>query len=151
MITQHDVPANYAHCFAGKDFCPKANSCLRAIAAQLLIQSKEPPPRTVQTVYASYVEQLTDPASCPLYRPCEPVRYAKGMTHIFDELPLKQAPIARSKVVNYCFSCERYYYYSRNGSRLISLDEQQKIAHVFRKIAPDLTPKFDGYEYVIEW
>lgn len=150
MILQQDIPQGYAHCFAGKDSCSRADSCLRAIAARLLTESKEPPSQTVHTVNVFFLEQLTDRDACPLYRSSEPRRYAKGMTHLFDELPLKQARVVRQKVVN-SFSCERYFYHSRNGHRLISPKEQQKIAKVFRNTGLDLLPKFDGYEYVIEW
>lgn len=41
MILKQDIPHGYAHCFAGKDCSPKANSCLRAIAAKLLTESEE--------------------------------------------------------------------------------------------------------------
>ena len=150
MIQRHDIPNGYAHCFAGKDDCPRANTCLRAIAARLLTESNEPQPQTVHTVNAAYVAQLPDRAACPLYRPSEPLRYAKGMTRLFDELPVKQVAAVRSQVMG-CFSCERYFYHSRKGDRLISPDEQRKIAHVFRNAAPGVTPKFDGYEYVIPW
>lgn len=151
MIQQQDIPHGYAHCFAGKDNCPKADSCLRAIAARLLIESKEPQPHTINTVNVLYIEQLpTDQPPCPLYRSCEPVRYAKGMTHLFDELPMKQATTVRDRVIG-CFSCERYFYHSRNGNRLIPPEEQRKIANVFRSTGLGVTPKFDGYEYVIEW
>lgn len=150
MILQHDIPNGYAHCFAGKDDCPHANTCLRAIAARLLTESREPQPPTVHTVNAAYVAQLPDRAACPLYRSNEPLRYAKGMTRLFDELPVKQAAAIRLRVMG-CFSCERYFYHSRKGDRLISPDEQRKIANVFRSAAPGVTPKFDSYEYVIPW
>ena len=150
MILQQEIPYGYAHCFAGKDNCPKADSCLRAIAAKLLTESKEPQPETVNTVNAMYREQLTDQASCPLYRSSEPLRYAKGMTHLFDELPMKQAHAVRSRVIG-CFSCERYFYHSRKGDRLISPEEQRRIVNVFRGTNHNITPKFDSYEYVIVW
>ena len=150
MILQQDIPQEYAHCFAGKDNCPKADSCLRAIAARILTESKEPQPQTVNTVNDLYLKQLTTQTSCPLYRSSEPARYAKGMTRIFDELPVKQAASVRSRVIG-CFSCERYFYHSRNGKRLISPEEQRKIANVFRSTGLGITPQFDGYEYVIEW
>lgn len=150
MILQQDIPQGYAHCFAGKNNCPKANSCLRAISAKLLTESLEEQPQTINTVNAIYVERLPNRASCPLYRSSEPLRYAKGMTSIFDELPLKQAANVRRQV-KAIFSCESYFYQSLNGSRLINLDEQRQIAHVFQSISPDLVPKFDGYKYVILW
>lgn len=150
MILKQDIPNGYAHCFAGKDNCPQAGSCLRAIAARLFTDSEEPQPQTVNTVNAIYVEQLPDQSACPLYRSSKPLRYAKGMTRLFDDFPLKQAPMVRLRVIN-CFSCERYFYHSRKGDRLISPDEQRKIANVFRAANLGITPKFDGFEYVIVW
>lgn len=150
VILQKDIPQGYAHCFAGKDRCPKADSCLRAIAAKLLEESKDTQPQTIQIVNPAYVNQLTDRASCPLYRSNEPLRYAKGMTKLFDELPMKQAHIIRNRVMN-SFSCESYFYSSRNGNRLISPEEQQKIDKVFKATGLDITPKFDEYEYAVKW
>lgn len=150
MIFQQDIPRNYACCFAGKDTCPKANSCLRAIAARLLTESKEAQPPTVNTVNAFYLEQSADRDACPLYRSSKPVRYAKGMTSLFDELPVKQAAAIRSRVIG-CFSCERYFYHSRRGDRLISPEEQRKITNVFRATGLGITPKFDSYQDVIVW
>lgn len=151
MILQQDIPHGYAHCFASKDNCPKAESCLRAIAARLLTESNEPQPQTIHTVNTMYLKQLPpNSTSCALYRSCEPVRYAKGMAHLFDELPMKQAAGVRNRVIA-CFTCERYFYYSRKGNRLISPEEQRRIAHVFRSTGLGMTPKFDDYEYVIEW
>lgn len=150
MIFLQNIPPGYAHCITGKDSCPKASGCLRAIAAKLLTESKEPQPPTLNVVNEIYIKQLDDQASCTLYRSSEPLRYAKGMTHLFDELPLKQASNVRQKVIG-CFSCERYFYHSRRGDRLISPEEQQKIANVFRATGLGITPKFDGYEYAIAW
>ena len=150
MITLQNVPEGYAYCFAGLNNCPKADNCLRAIAAKLLTDSKGTQPQTVNTVNALYIEQLANRDSCPLYRSSEPIRYAKGMTHLFEDLPLKQAKSVRGRVTA-CFSCESYFYRSRNGKRLITPTEQQRIAHVFRSINPNLVPKYDGYEYALVW
>ncbi|MEG1563282.1 MAG: DUF6078 family protein [Bacteroides sp.] len=151
MILQQDIPHDYVYCFAGKGKCQKADSCLRAIAARLLAESKDPQPQTVNQVNVLFLEQLpADYSPCPLYRSCEPARYAKGMTRLFDELPLKLAATVRKRVIR-CFSCERYFYHSRKGDRLIPLDEQRKIANVFRSTGLGITPVYDGYEYVTEW
>lgn len=150
MILQQDIPSGYAHCFAGKDSCPKTSSCLRAIAAKLVTESRETQSQTLNMVNDLYLKQLTDLASCPLYRSCEPLRYAKGMIRLFDELPVKDAASVRQRVIG-CFSCERYFYHSRKGDRLITPDEQRRIAQVFRATGLGLTPKFDGYEYAVNW
>lgn len=150
MIYLQDVPKDYTYCFAGKDTCPKATTCLRAIAAQLLTDGQESQPATIRTVNSLYLKQLPTPESCSLYRNNEPVRYAKGMTHLFDELTLKQAHLVRLRVMN-CFSCESYFYFSRNGQRLISPQEQQSILHAFHSTGVSITPKFDEFRYEINW
>lgn len=150
MIFLQDIPKDYVYCFAGKDTCPKAGTCLRAIAAKLLTESQEPQPHSLNTVNALYLEQLPDSSLCTLYRSNEPVRYAKGMTQLFEELPLKQAHAVRLSVMR-CFSCESIFYHSRKGARLISPQEQQAIIKVFRSTGLDITPKFDEFEYIIEW
>ncbi len=150
MIQLQDIPEHYTYCFAGKETCPQAATCLRAIAAQLLSESPDPQPATLHTVNALYIEQLPAPAACSQYRSNRPVRYAKGMTRLFDELPLKHSHSIRLKVM-YCFSCESYFYRSRKGTRLISPQEQQAIINVFRNAKLNITPKFDEYRDEVDW
>lgn len=78
-----------------------------AIAARLLAESTDEQPGLIATVNLLYVSSLTDVSACSQYRSNESVRYAKGMTHLFDEIPLKQARTIRLRV-RYCFSCESY-------------------------------------------
>lgn len=151
MIQLKDIPEHYTYCFAGKGVCPKADTCLRAIAAQLQTESPDPQPATIHTVNALYVKQLPDLSACSEYRDNKPVRYAKGMTRLFEELPLKHARIIRKKVMRSCFSCETYFYRSRKGTRLISPEEQRSILQAFRSAGLDITPKFDEYRDEIDW
>lgn len=150
MIQLQDVPRAYTYCFAGRDKCPKCATCLRAIAARLLEQSEDPQPQTLHTVNACYVDRLPDFSACPLYRPDTPVRFARGMMHLFDEVPVKQAAELRARIVG-CFSCERYFYLSRNGKRLITPEEQRRITAVFRDMGLAAAPRFDGYEQALVW
>lgn len=150
MIFLQDVPRSYAYCFASKDTCPKATTCLRAIATTLLAESKEKQPQTLSTVNEWFIKQLPDLNDCPLYRSSEPLRHARGMTRLFDEVPMKKMSTVRPRVVA-CFSSERYFYFARNGSRLITVEEQRKVARVFRSAGLDFAPQFDSYEYAIEW
>ena len=125
MILLQDVPDGYEYCFAGNGKCPKASSCLRAIAAQLL-------------------------STCARYRSSEQLHYARGMTRLFDEVPTKLLFTVRHRVMG-CFSCERYYYHCRKGERPISPEEQQRIARVFNAVGIGTKPKFDHYEYAVAW
>lgn len=150
MILLQDVPDGYEYCFAGNGKCPKASTCLRSIAAQLLSESGNPPTEFVRTVNPLYVDSLPDLAACGCYRSNAPVRYARGMTHLFDEVPAKLFATVRYRVMG-CFSCERYYYHSRKGERLIVPEEQRRIAAVFKAAGIAEKPKFDGYEYGVAW
>jgi len=150
MIFLQNVPQGYEYCFVGADKCPKASTCLRAIAARLLSESEEPQPQSVRAVNPFYVSRLSDFSACSCYRSNELLRYARGMTRLLDEVPLKQASEIRLRVMR-CFSCERYYYHSRKGGRLITPEEQQRIAGVFKAAGLDITPQFDSYEYGLAW
>lgn len=134
----------------GLSGCPKADSCLRVIEAKLVVESEDAQPATINTANAIYMEQLADQGSCPLFRSSKPLRYAKGITRLFNDITIKQTGYVRNQVIA-CFSSERYFYHSRKGSRLIDPKEQQKTINIFRNSAPGVEPKFDGYEYVIEW
>lgn len=89
MILLQDVPDGYEYCFAGNGKCPKASSCLRAIAAQLLSESDPPQPQSVRAVNPFYVSSLSGSSTCARYRSSEQLHYARGMTHLFDEVPTK--------------------------------------------------------------
>ncbi|MDO4164098.1 MAG: DUF6078 family protein [Bacteroides sp.] len=150
MILLQDVPSGYEYCLSGKDKCPRAATCLRSIAAQLLSESEEAPSRFLRVVNPLYLDTLSDLSACDSYRDSTPLRYAKGMTRLFDEVPTKQLYEVRNRVIA-CFSCRRYFYHSRKGERLITLAEQQRIAAVFKNAGLSLVPRFDGYEYVLNW
>lgn len=150
MIYLRDIPQHYTYCFAGKDLCPKASTCLRAIAAQIVTESKEEPEKVIRIINHIYVQRLPQPDSCRFYRDSKPVRYAKGMTQLFEDLPLKQSRLVRQQVMR-CFSCVSLFYQSRKGIRLISPQEQQNIRNVFRSARVQGEPKFDGYEYSLAW
>ena len=68
MILLQDVPDGYEYCFAGNGKCPKASSCLRAIAAQLLSESEGPQPQSVRAVNPFYVGSLSGSSTCARYR-----------------------------------------------------------------------------------
>ena len=149
MLLQ-DIPPYYAYCFGGKDLCPQAATCLRAIAAQTLAESEEEGKHILYCVNPVYVQRLSPTDSCRYYRNNKPVRYAKGITQLFEDLPLKQSRIVRLRVMQ-CFSCESYFYQSRKGKRLISPQEQEAIRNVFRSARVVGEPKFDEFRYDLAW
>lgn len=149
-ITRNDIPKEYTYCFAGKGICPQADTCLRAIAATLLTESQETKPHTLRTVSPVFVNHAPNLSSCPYYRNNTPVRFAVGMTRLFDELPLKLAHVVRLRVMG-CFSCESLFYQCRKGTRPITPQEQKAIQNVFRSVGIDPAPEFDGYIEKTDW
>ena len=145
MILLQDVPDGYEYCFAGNGKCPKASSCLRAIAAQLLSESEGPQPQSVRAVNPFYVGSLSGSSTCARYRSSEQLHYARGMTRLFDEVPTKLLFTVRHRVMG-CFSCERYYYHCRKGERPISPEEQQRIARVFKAVGIRVSRSKKGLE-----
>ena len=68
MILLQDVPDGYEYCFAGNGKCPKASSCLRAIAAQLLSESEAPQPQSVRAVNPQQLVRVLHLCPLPLQR-----------------------------------------------------------------------------------
>lgn len=148
MIQLQDIPKDYIHCPATADSCPRADTCLHALAARVLADSGSDTPNVIPTLNPNYA--LHPPKNCTFYRSSAPVRFARGMKRLFDDVPMRQGKLVRRRVMA-CFSCERYFYYSRGGDRLITPKEQKAIANVFRKAGLPAAPKFDSYEEGILW
>lgn len=166
MIFSQNIPQGYTYCFAGQGICPKAESCLRAIAARVQMDEAEAllkadtanagsrcevKPQVANAVTPMYVKQvMTNAGTCKYYRNNQPVRFAKGMTHLFEDLPMKQVHAIRLRVMR-CFTSERMFYHCRKGEKLISPKEQQAIANVFKTAGFNIPPKFDSYEILLDW
>lgn len=148
MIQLQDIPKDYIHCPATADSCPRADTCLRALAARVLADSGSDTPNVIPTLNPNYA--LHPPKDCTFYRSSAPVRFARGMKRLFDDVPMRQGKLVRRRVMA-CFSCESYFYQSRKGERLITPAEQEAIARVFRSAGLSITPVFDSYENGIGW
>lgn len=149
MILRQDIPAGYVYCLHG-DRCPKAETCLRAIAARLQAEGGDGLPQTLHVVSPYYLDSLPSADKCTYYRSNTLQRYARGMTCLFQDVPLRLSSVLRQRVMN-CFSCERYFYHSRKGERLITPAEQRNIAEAFRRSGITAPPKFDGYVETLVW
>lgn len=145
----NNMPKDYIYCPAADGACPRAPQCLRAIAyRQLTATEASAKPGPIRIVHPACVARAAD--GCDYYRDSTPVRFARGMTNMFEDLPLKQARIVRRKVMT-CFSCESYFYLSRKGERLITPAEQKAIRSAFRSAGVETAPQYDGYEEGVVW
>ena len=86
---------------------------------------------------------------CPLYRSAEKVRMARGMMHLFDELPYAAAKSIRKQLIGH-FS-RKPFYDMRKGARLITPDVQQYIADVMQRHGISSAPRFDSFEEDYWW
>lgn len=143
-----DMPKDYVLCPATDAACPRAATCLRAHAWRTLAAGREKGWTFVRSLSPALA--INPPSPCPHYRNSTPVRLARGMSHLFDDVPRRLALSVRRQVV-LCFSSERYFYYCRGGKRLITPEEQQAVAAVFKRAGLSFPPKFDSYEEGYNW
>ena len=144
-----NMPKDYIYCPAADGACPHAPQCLRAIAYRQLTATETPAkPGPIRIVHPACVANATD--GCEYYRDSTPVRFARGMTKLFDEIPHRLEADIRRRIMA-CFSCRSYYFQSRKGERLITPKEQQDIANVFRRAGLKAEPEFDDYVEETYW
>ena len=144
-----NMPKDYIYCPAADGACPRAPQCLRAIALRLVrgIEAAEMP-GPFGIVLPACVAHAQK--GCDYYRDSTPVRFAQGMTKLFDEIPHRLEADIRRRIMA-CFSCRSYYFQSRKGERLITPKEQQDIANVFRRAGLKAEPEFDDYVEETYW
>ena len=135
-----EVPHNYIHCLNAQ--CPCAGNCLRFIAAQHA-DAKIATFRVVNPVY------IASRKECPLFHPNQVIRYAVGITHLYENLPyIKMRPIKRQ--IQAYFGRSKYYRIYRK-ERNISPEEQSFIRELFRKMGIQEEPAFDEYVDMYKW
>lgn len=145
----NNMPKDYIYCPAADGACPRAPQCLRAIAYRQLTATETPAkPGPIRIVHPACVANAAD--GCEYYRDSTPVRFARGMTKLFDEIPHRLEADIRRRIMA-CFSCRSYYFQSRKGERLITPKEQQDIANVFRRAGLKAEPEFDNYVEETYW
>lgn len=141
------MPKGYLGCTAG-DRCPMADTCLRSLVFKKKMEAGEMDYRL--TAVNPYCERLGyATADCLAYNSNEPVRYAFGFKHIFDDVKKGDYEAIRSQVMA-CFSCESFFYRSQNGSRPIAPEMQKRIAEVLKGHGYG-EPEFDRCEELPMW
>lgn len=149
-LNPEDIPKNYLYCFATDEQCPQCKECLRSRVAKFPLKLRKGAKPVTFTVDPRYIASLQGKSACTLFRSAAPRLFARGMSRLYDEVPGKLTNELRWRVQN-CFSCRSFYFSSRKGDRLISPDEQQKIAAVFQQLCPNIQPVYDSFEEAFEW
>lgn len=137
MLTHSSIPRTYAHCLA--ETCPQKSQCLRWKAYELLPNDL---PERILFVNPKSVPPPQG-SDCPHFVKMELQRYAKGMKHIFDNVPYNQVAALRREMMEYFGRTT--YYRCVNGERLMNMEEQNKIKTMFssKGLSDDLS--FDEY------
>ena len=135
------VPERFAHCLnAG---CARAGQCLRQ-----LVVAHVPADRPTFTVINN-APHRPDGEDCPYFKPDQPLRYAKGMTRLLDNLPHKKAEAIGHRLQQHYGRTQ--YFRARRGIILISPADQNYIQRVFRHFGVDEEPVFDSYVDEYNW
>ena len=130
-----NLGTNITMCFL--EGCPRADKCVKHLAYEMMGDQKE---------YGSTVmpSSLKENGECDMFSEAVIKRYAKGATHIYDEVKMKHYGTIKGAVKG-ILGGRSSYYRSINGERLISEEEQKRIAAVFRKYGYDTDNLFDEY------
>ena len=135
------VPTNYMLCI--KSDCPKAATCLRYKATQMM-------PTEVKTwsiLSPTFLEQME--GECPHYRSVEKVRYARGFVHMVRTLPVNISEMVAHKLI--ARFGRNAYYDMRKGKRTIAPTEQDVIIAVVAECGAQQEVVFDSYEENFQW
>ena len=135
------VPTNYMLCI--KSDCPKAATCLRYKATQMM-------PTEVKTwsiLSPAYLAQMK--GECPHYRLAEKVRYARGFVRMIRTLPVNISEMVAQKLI--ARFGRNAYYDMRKGKRTIAPTEQEVIRTVVAECGALQEVVFDSYEENFQW
>ncbi|WP_298552937.1 DUF6078 family protein [uncultured Parabacteroides sp.] len=135
------APYDYAHCFNGQ--CACAGKCLRHMLAALIPADRN----YVAVVNPNKVG--SDGKSCPFFREKRLMRFAVGMSHLYDNLTYRDATAVKRPI--YSHFGRSTYYRMRNGERPITPEEQVFIKNIFRTYGITSEPVFDAYRDDYDW
>ena len=133
--TDGTVPTNYTLCIKGD--CPKAATCLRHRATQMMQADVQ----RWSILSPAYLVQIE--GECPHYRSAEKVKYARGFVRMMSALTVKQAHVVKDSIVA-TFGMNMYYR-MRRGERLITPTEQEAIYQMLEQQGITTRPEFDAY------
>lgn len=130
----NDVPEGYIHCLNAQ--CSCSSKCLRFQLATLA--GKGIPYFTI--VNPSYT---AGQERCNYFRPNHLIRYALGITHLYDELT--HIKYLKIKKVLHDYFGHSHYYRIYNKQLLINPKDQDFIRKTFLEEGIETEPLFDEY------
>ncbi|MDR0892609.1 MAG: DUF6078 family protein [Mediterranea sp.] len=132
------IPGNFLYCLNRQ--CPRSGECLRYLLSEYGASKDD----AITVVSPTFVTR-----DCRFYAPNRKVRFALGITTLYDDLPHKVMRTLKQMLIAY-FSQATYYRWKRQ-ERLISPEEQGIILCIFRSVGIQSAPRYDQYVEQYEW
>lgn len=139
-ITTKDVPGRWAVCFL--EGCPRCEQCLRHAVVPMMAEHTRG-----QSVYPA---ALSVKGGCPHFTPIRVNRYAWGMSSLFTNVLMRDAPIIRKEIVSILGSRATYYRYNK-GIQKLSPYQQRQILAIFARRGYTEGLTFEHYIEVIDF
>lgn len=129
-----NLGTSFTMCFL--EGCPRADKCVRHLAYEMLGEEKA----YGSTVMPSSLKN----GQCSMFFEAKVLRYAKGASHLYDEVRMKHYETIKVKVMGILGGRTSYYRCIR-GEKLISEEQQNAIASLFRTYGYETDNLFDEY------
>lgn len=131
-----EFPGSFAHCLNEK--CVRRDTCLRHQVWLRVPQTRG----GVYIINPGHLASLTG-EECPFFLLDQPQRFARGITCLFDDIPLRKAETIKSQLIAHLG--RNTYYRCKQKKRLVRPKEQAYIKKLF--LAQDITeePQYDEY------
>ena len=132
-----NLGTNITMCFL--EGCPRADKCIKHMAYELSGDQKK---------YGSTVmpSSLKPDGQCDMFDEAIAKRYAKGASHIYDEVRMKHFEEIKGSV-KAILGGRTSYYRCMRGEKLISEEQQNRIANLFKRYGYETNNLFDEYVY----
>lgn len=135
----NSVPHDFIHC--SNQQCPHAQECLRYFVMQHL----PPECETIRTITPAY----PNGKECRYFLSSEKQKFARGIKHIYDNLPHQKAVEIKKNIINH-FGKTLYYRIWRE-EYLITPAQQRYIQGVFRRKGIMEAPEYDAILNQYAW
>ncbi|GAE85275.1 DUF6078 family protein [Bacteroides reticulotermitis] len=135
------VPYGFSHCLNGQ--CKHATECLHyQVALHVPTEC-----RSFTLINPAYT--TSDNGDCPCFTSDQPLRFARGITHLLDNMTHSNALAVKQKMLAH-FGRNTFYRINRK-ERAISPSEQQYIRQIFKDKGLDTEPVYDEYIKGYDW
>lgn len=135
------IPEHYAQCLNRQ--CVRSQKCTRQLVAEQCISKNS----TIRVVNPKCIPEDTN--MCPFFHVVQVVRLAWGVRNLLDKVPLKEAKVLKSKMLNY-FGRNIYYSIYRK-ERGMTPEQQRFVSQIFRNQGIAEAPAFEYYTEEYKW